>query len=239
MRIQNLLDLCISKLPEKEIKVIQSIVGALLYYTCAVDPSMYPALNEVSLTQASPTHQTLQKCNQLLDYVSTHFNATIRYHASDMILHVDSDAAYLVLPRARSHLVGHFFLSDSPSLTRTVPPNGPILTECKTIYHVVSSAAEAETAGLFHNAQQARPFRYVLHQLGHPQPPTPIKTDNATAKAFIHQTMRRKKSKSWDMRYWWLKENTAQSEFDIFWDRGVNNWADHFTKHFLPVLIKL
>ena len=58
------------------------------------------------------------------------------------------------------------------------------------------SAAEAETAGLFHNAQQARPIRYILTQLGHPQPPTPIKTDNATANAFIHQTMRHKTIKS-------------------------------------------
>ena len=151
-----------------------------------------------------------------------------------MILHVDSDAAYLVLPRVRSRLAGHFFLSASPSIIRVVPPNGPILTECKTICHVVSSAAEAETAGLFHNAPQARPIRYILHQLGHSLPPTPIKTDNATAQAFINQTMRHKKSKSWDMRYWWLKENTAQSEFNIFWDKGVNNWADYFTKHFSP-----
>ena len=166
----------VPNLPTKEIKVIQSIIGALLYYTRAVDPSIYPALNEVSLLQASPTQQTLQKCTQLLDYVSTHPNATIRYHAIGMILHVDSDAAYLVLPRAHSRLAGHFFLSDSPSLTRTVPLNGTILKECKTIHHVVSSAAEAEITGLFHNAQQARSIRYILHQLGHPQTPSKLTT---------------------------------------------------------------
>ena len=190
-----------SHLPAKDMKTIQSIVGALLYYTRAVDPSMYPALNEISTTQAHPTENTLQKCNHLLDYVSTHPNATIRYHASDMVLNVDSDAAYLVLPRARSRLAGHFFLSSPGSLSRIAFPNGPVLTECKTIWHVVSSAAEAETAALFHNAQTARPIRHVLISLGHPQPPTPLKTDNATANAFIHQTMRHKKSKSWDMRY--------------------------------------
>ena len=70
----------------------------MLYYTRAVDPSMYPALNKVSLTQAKPTTQTLDKYHRLLDYVSTHPRATIRYHASDMILNVDLDAAYLVLP---------------------------------------------------------------------------------------------------------------------------------------------
>ena len=111
-------------LPKEEIKLIQSIIGALLYYTRAVDPSMYPALNEISITQACPTKATLQKCNHLLDYVSWHPNATLRYHASDMILNVDSDTAYLVLPRACSRLAGHFFLSSKPTITRTVQLGG-------------------------------------------------------------------------------------------------------------------
>ena len=151
-----------------------------------------------------------------------------------MISNVDSDAAYLVLPCACSRLVGHFFLSSDPAIARAVLPNGPILTECKTIQHVVSSAAEAETAALFHNVQIASPIYHILIALGHPQLPTPIKTDNATASACINQMMRHKKSKLWDIRYWWLKENSAQSEFNIFWDKGGNNWVDYFTKHFTP-----
>ena len=117
-----------------------------------------------------------------------------------MVLNVDSDAAYLVLPGACSRLAGHFFLVSNPSMTRKIHPNGPILTECKTIMHVVSSAAKAETAAIFHNVQTARPIRHILIALGHPQPKTPIKTDNATASAFINQ-MRHKKSKLWDVRY--------------------------------------
>ena len=222
------------KLQGAAISLLQSVVGALLYYTRAVDPSMYPALNEVSVQQSAPSQATWKKCLQLLDYVSTHPNATIRYHASDMVLNVDSDAAYLVLPRAKSRLAGHFFLSSDAGPTRVVTPNGPVLTECRTIRHVVASAAEAETAALFSNAQAALPIRYMLQALGHPQPPTPLKTDNATAAAFVHQEMRHKKSKAWDMRFWWLKEKSAQSEFRIFWDKGVNNWADYFTKHFAP-----
>ena len=140
--------------------------------------------------------QTNKKVTQLLDYVATHSNAVIRFHASDMCLHVDSDAAYLVLPKARSRLAGHFFLSDHPDLKRTITPNGPLLTECKTIRTVVASAAEAETHGIFHNAQTALPIRYLLEQMGHPQPPTPLKTDNKIAEAFVHQEMRHKKSKS-------------------------------------------
>jgi hypothetical protein len=46
---------------------------------------------------------------------------------------------------------------------------------------VVSSAAEAELAALFHNGKEACPIRISLEELGHPQPPTPIQTDNSTA----------------------------------------------------------
>ncbi len=116
-----------------------------------------------------------------------------------MVLNVDSDAAYLVLAWARSRLAGHFFLSSPGSPTQIASPNGTVLIECKTIWHIVSSAVEAETAAFFHNAQTACPIWHVLISLGHPQPPTPLKTDNATANAFIHQAMRHKKSKSWDM----------------------------------------
>ena len=97
-----------------------------------------------------------------------------------MILHVDSDAAYLVLPKARSQVAGYFQLSNdrkSPSFFL----NGPIQIECKGLRHVVASAAEAEVGGLFHNAQQAIPLRIALEALGHPQPKTQIKTDNSTA----------------------------------------------------------
>jgi len=57
----------------------------------------------------------------LLDYVATYPDAIIRYHASDMVLHVDSDAAYIVLPNARSRYAGHFFLGDTPPPPPTKP----------------------------------------------------------------------------------------------------------------------
>ena len=122
---------------------------------------MYPALNEISITQATPTTDTLAKCEQLLDYVSWHPNATIRFHASDMILYTDSDMVYLVLPRARSRLAGYFFLGPDPTKLPVTTSNG-LLTECKNIRHAVSSVAEAETAALFHNTQTACLICYIL-----------------------------------------------------------------------------
>ena len=47
----------------------------------------------------------------LLDYLAIYPNTKIRYHASDMTLHFDSDADYLVLPTARSRITGYFYLN--------------------------------------------------------------------------------------------------------------------------------
>ena len=122
-------------------------------------------------------------------------------------------------------------MSNHPSKTAHPVLNGAILVECKTLRHVVASAAEAEVAGVFHNAQTSIPIRHFLTVLGHPQPPTPIKTDNSTATGFVHNNIQQKRSKSWDMRYYWLRDKMAQQQFNIFWDKGANNHADYPTKH--------
>ena len=48
--------------------------------------------------------QTMRKCIKLLGYAATHPLAVIQYFASDMILKTNTDAAYLVLPKARSRV---------------------------------------------------------------------------------------------------------------------------------------
>ena len=54
------------------------------------------ALNELAASQSAPTEQTNRKITMLLDYLSTYPNAKIRYTKSNMILHLNFDATYLV-----------------------------------------------------------------------------------------------------------------------------------------------
>ena len=49
-----------------------------------------------------PTEQDYTSLNQFLDYMATNPNAAVRFHASDMILHADTDVLYLTEPQARS-----------------------------------------------------------------------------------------------------------------------------------------
>jgi hypothetical protein len=95
-------------------KCIQLIVGSFLYYAQAVDPTILMALSEIASQQAAPTENMMEQVNQLLDYMWTHPDAIIWYHASDMILNVHSDAVYLSAPKACSRAGGYFFLGSIP-----------------------------------------------------------------------------------------------------------------------------
>ena len=160
-----------------------------------MDPTILPALNEISNSQSKPTIVTGKACDLLLDYLATYPNAIICYYASDMILYIVTDAAYLVLPNARSRCAGLYFLSNLPTTNPPRPkPNGAIHVLCKTIRVVPASAAEAETGGLFLNGQEAVPIITALKELGHPQPTagTPLETDNSTAHDILRAQVRMK-----------------------------------------------
>ena len=156
-----------------------------------------------------------------------------------MQLNADSDAAYLVAPKGRSRIAGFYYFRNERNHEDIINVEHPVLVECKCLRHVVSSAVEAETAGLFHNGKNIIVLRRALHALGHPQKPTPLKTDNATADGFVHNNIHQRKSKAWDMRYYWLRDKETQKQIKIYWKRGKDetdpNKADYHTKHHYTV----
>ena len=83
---------------------------------------------------------------------------------------------------------------------------------------MVASAVESKIGGLFHNAQTCIPIRFIFSALAHLQPPTQINTDNATAHGFIYDNIHLKRSKSWDMKYFWLRDRKHQKQFTFKWD---------------------
>ena len=94
------LDLQEPQLSPSATRKIQAIIGTCLYYARVVDMTILPSLNTLATSHSKPTATTKQKIGQLLDYLDTHSDAKLRYHASDMILHCDKDAAYIVQTKA-------------------------------------------------------------------------------------------------------------------------------------------
>jgi hypothetical protein len=104
----------------KQCLTIQKVTGSVLYYARAVDPTILMPLNDIATEQTKATEKTQAATNQLLDYLATHPDATIRYHASDMILHIHSDASYLSVSNARIRLGGLFFCGEKSPHKRTL-----------------------------------------------------------------------------------------------------------------------
>ena len=100
----------------------------------------------------------------------------------------------------------------------------------RVIKNVMSSAAEAEVGALYMNTKEVIPIRRCLEDLGHAQPPTPIKTDNTTALGIVKGTIKQKRSKAFDMSMYWLKDQTEIGTITPFWESGKTNKGDYPTK---------
>ena len=99
----------------------------------------------------------------------------------------------------------------------------------------MSSAAEAECGALFNNTKDGVALRNTLVEMGHPQPPTPVQVDNSTTNGFANKQLRQRKSKSMDMRFYWIQDRVEQKQFHVvYWRPGHTNLADYFTKHHSP-----
>jgi len=131
--------------------------------------------------------------------------------------------AQIPQPRRRPHVQGG---------KKKIPiNNGAVLNISQIIRAVMSSAAEAELSALFINAKKAISMRQMLIELGHPQPRTPMQTDNATAHALLTNKILPKALKAMDMHFHWLQCQDAQGQFCYYWRPGTQNLADYFTKH--------
>jgi hypothetical protein len=220
-----------------QLKYCQEITGTFLYYARAVDNTMMMPIGSIATSVSTSSWKDLQhRINHFLDYASTHPDAFIRYSASDMTYWIHTDASYLSESKARSRAGGYHYLSDTPTFpiksTDPLPKhNAPILINSKIIDAVMSSAQEAETGAGFLNAKDAIPIRNTLQELGHSQPATPIQFDNKVATGIITDTVTQRKSKSMDMRFYWIRDRTRQNQFHPYWKSGKTNLGDYHTKH--------
>ena len=194
------------------------------------------ALSAIAAEQSKPTERTMERVRQLLNYMHSNPDAVIRFHASDMILNVHSDASYLTATKGRSRAGGYFFLGSLPKDGQPIKLNGNVAITCAILKLVAASAAEAELGALFLNAQEAKVLRLILHELGHPQPPTPVHIDNTTTVGIVNSTVRRQRSRSMEMRYFWLLDQETQKYFKFCYQPGQENLADYPSKHhFAPI----
>ncbi len=82
----------------------------------------------------------------------------MRFHTSDTIMNVHSNASHVFKTGARSCACGHFFMGWMPKDGERVKLNGAFHTNLSIMRFFVALAAEAELRALFHNCQAGMIF---------------------------------------------------------------------------------
>ena len=109
---------------------MQLVVVTFLYYARAIGPTPLPALNEISSQQSQPTQETMKKYKRLMNYADTHPNVYISFNASNMILMLDTDAAYIVITKAQSLISGYYYPINKTNSKTHLELNGAIIIKC-------------------------------------------------------------------------------------------------------------
>ena len=147
------------------------------------------SLSTISSEQAKAIKTTLKNVHQVLDYLATKLDATIKFHVSDMVLNTHSYSSYLSTNNTKSRASGNLFLGSFPKDVEPITLNGAIFTFCTILKFVASSAVEAELGALFMNVKEGRTIRLTLEELGHPKPLIPIHYDNVTVAGIANITI--------------------------------------------------
>jgi hypothetical protein len=56
-------------------------------------------------------------------------------------------------------------------------------------------------------------------------------TDNQVACGIANDSVKQKRSKAMDMRFYWIRDRINRKQFHVFWKRGNTNLADYPSKH--------
>ena len=108
----------ITPLDATGIREVQEIIALLLYYARFVNSIVMVALNTIRSQQSRTTKCTADACTQLLQYIGAHPDTTVRYMASNVTLHIHSNASYLSCTNACSRAGGYF---SSPTNLPIIP----------------------------------------------------------------------------------------------------------------------
>ena len=109
--------------------------------------------------------------------------------------------------------------------------NGVVLNITQIIKTVMTSAAEAEIGAMFINSREAVPQQMTLVKMGHPQPRSPMQTDNSAAHAVVNNNVQPRVTKAMDMRFHWLRCKDAQGQLFYYWRPGNANLGKYWKKH--------
>ena len=140
-------------LSDERLKYIQQVVEFFLHYGIFINNTILVGLGAVSAEQSVATVNTTARVDHLMNYLSSHPNVTIHYHASRMVIFILSDDSYLSVEKSQSRASGVYVLSDPKPDTITFTEYTRLLGSfvhilCKLLRNIMALAAEVKNGAL-------------------------------------------------------------------------------------------
>ena len=111
---------------------IHLITGIFLYYS-KIYPCIKPELNGIPSQQNPPTKDTDLKSNMILGYIRTYPGIVLYYYIIKIILNLEDDSTYLVLPQSWSRAAAWFIIGNNTNKASKTTNNSPVQIFCNTI----------------------------------------------------------------------------------------------------------
>lgn len=102
---------------------------------------------------------------------------------------------------------------------------------CGILKFIVSPAAKAELGALLVNGKETTIIGLTLQDTGHQQAATPVHCDNKTATGITNDIVKKHRSQSMEMHWFWVTDQVKRGILDVLWHPGAEHLADYLSKH--------
>jgi hypothetical protein len=209
-------------------KRFQSLTGNLTFLLKTRD-DIRKEVTHLSTRNHNPVQGDIIKAGRVLSYLNGTRAITRRYFSDDPTIHVTVDASYGVHTQGNSH--SGFFISVGRN-------SAPVLC-CSSRQKdcVATGSMEAEYVALSQAVKKALPLRYLLEQLGFPQPgPIIVYEDNMSAINLAIAPIVTKNSKHIAQRHHFIRDMVQQNLAKLVHLPTADMTADLLTKPMSPKL---
>jgi hypothetical protein len=206
----------------------QSLTGNLTFLLKSRD-DIRKEVNHMSTRNTSPVQSDVTKLGRILSYINGTRDISRRYFSDDPTLYITVDASYGVHTKGHSH--SGFFVSVGRN-------SAPVLCcSSKQKECVATGSMEAEYVALSQAVKKALPLRFLLEQLGFPQPgPMIVFEDNMSAINLANAPTVTKNSKHIFQRHHFIRTMVKQKIVTIQHLPTADMTADLLTKAMPPKL---
>ena len=233
----------LSKLEQNEeqidLKLYQSIVGALMYAAISTRPDIAHAVNMISRYLGNPGEKHLVAAKRILRYIkgTTDIGLTFTSDININLKQNQSSSNISITGYADADWAGDYDERKSTTGYVIMIGNCVVSWVSKKQSTVSLSSAEAEYMAISSSIQEIKWIRQLLNELYifNQSEPSLLNIDNQAAIAISENDVHHARTKHIDIRHHFIRDSIKNKEVQLKWINTQAQLADIFTKALMTV----